>query len=324
MEPRQSPALSVVVAIVSDTVGETDTVHLAPCLEALLRQENAPSMEILVPYGTGLRGIDRMRSIFPAVRFIEVAGVRSAVPQRRSREHHDILRARGLAESRGGIAALIEDHGVAAPGWAARMVEAHRGPAVAVGGAIENGVQRPLNWAVYFCDFLRYQNPLPNGEAATASDANVSYKRAALDAVRPVWREAFHESIVNHALFERGGRLALSPEAVVEQRRRGLRLAAALKERFVWGRSYGATRAAAAPTARRVFWAVFAPVLPALILARMSLMAWRKRRTFGPFLVALPLTAALTVSWSWGEFAGYLTGRPGSAGGTESQPCASE
>jgi hypothetical protein len=50
------------------------------------------------------------------------------------------------------------------------------------------------------------------------------------------------------------------------------------------------------------------------MMARMTVMAWKKRRTMGPFLKALPLTCALAVSWSCGEWMGYVTGRANSAG----------
>src|ERR1035438_5297476 len=84
--------------------------------------------------------------------------------------------------------------------------------------------------------------------------------------------------------------------------------------RFVWGRSYAGTRARLAGTPRRVFWAVFTPLLPGLLVARMTLMAWKKRRTMGAFLKALPLTALLEVGWSCGEFIGYATARANAAG----------
>ena len=45
------------------------------------------------------------------------------------------------------------------------MVVAHREYYAAIGGAIENGVDRPLNWAVYYSDFGRYQNPFQSGES---------------------------------------------------------------------------------------------------------------------------------------------------------------
>ncbi|MGA2606480.1 MAG: hypothetical protein ABSH01_03365 [Terriglobia bacterium] len=314
MAALDNPVLSVVVAIITDAAEHPDVSHLEPCLAALMRQSGAPTMEIIVPYHPFVDGIARLRQQYPDVRFVEVTDLRTYTRRGVSREHHDELRARGFTLARGSIVALIEDVGIPAPDWSARLVEAHQGPFGGVGGAIENGIDRPLNWAVYFCDFLRYQNPLPRGESTIASDANVSYKRAALESIRPVWQEFFHEKSVNGALRSRGEKLALAPEVVLYQHRQGLRLKEALKERFVWGRSFGGTRARLAGTPRRVLWTVTSPLLPALILTRMTLMAWKKRRTMAAFLKAMPLTVALTLTWTWGEFVGYVTGRASAAG----------
>jgi hypothetical protein len=271
-------------------------------------------MEIVVPHLPSVEGIDKVRHKYPQVRFIEVRDLRMYTDQSGSREHHDELRARGIAAAQGEIVALIEDHGTAAEDWGAQLVASHRTAAAAVGGSIENGIDRSLNWAVYFCDFLRYQRPLPEGESLIASDANVSYERSALAAIEPVWKEVFHEHSVNAALRARGERVVLSSTAIVYQNRLGLTLGPALRERFVWGRSYAATRAGLSNGSRRIFWAVFSPVLPLLMLARMTLLAWHKRRTMGAFVRAFPLTAALIVSWSWGELTGYLTGKANAAG----------
>lgn len=304
----QVPALSVVVAIVSDTTRRPDVAHLEPCLRALTRQANPPAMEIIVPYHPPVRGMARLEREYPEVEFLEIPHLRTYAALG-SREHHDELRARGIAASRGAIVALVEDHAMPGRQWCAQVVESHRAPFAAIGGAIENAVDRPLNWAVYFCDFLRYQQPLRAGETVHASDANVSYKRAALEAVRPFWRAVFHERVVHAALRARGRKLALSPAMVVYQRRQGLRFGEALVERFVWGRSYAATRGRLAGFSRRLFWAAFSPALPLLLLSRMTAIALRKRRTAAAFVNALPITAALAASWSCGELAGYLTGR---------------
>jgi hypothetical protein len=50
------------------------------------------------------------------------------------------------------------------------------------------------------------------------------------------------------------------------------------------------------------------------MIARMTLMAWKKRRSMAALLKALPLTSALAVSWSCGEWMGYVTGRANAAG----------
>ncbi len=54
-------------------------------------------------------------------------------------------------------------------------------PFAGIGGAIENGTNRLLNWAVYFYDLGRYQNPLEMAESPFASIVNISYKRSSLD-----------------------------------------------------------------------------------------------------------------------------------------------
>jgi hypothetical protein len=217
--------------------------------------------------------------------------------------------ARGLALAHGEIIALLEDHGIPDSVWAMNIVDAHNNEFAAIGGAIENGIDRTLNWAVYFCDFLRYQNPLPSGESLYASDANVSFKRKALDKISPVWLDIFHETTVNASLMLRGEKLALSPSIVVHQHRRNLHLGAVIKERFIWGRSYGGTRVELEGGFRRLILSALSPTLPAIILLRMCFTIVSKRRSLGAFVKAFPLTVLLTTSWSLGEMAGYITGR---------------
>jgi hypothetical protein len=301
-----APSLSVVVAIVSDTTKERATTDLlVPCLDALQAQAKPGEIEIIVPYVPPLEGIEALRDRFAGARFLAVDDL-PAPPRKGSREHHDLLRARGLAVARGAIVALLEDHARPAPDWCARMVAAHAEDHAAIGGAIENGIDRPLNWAVYFCDFGRYQNPLPAGESATASDANVSYKRDRLEAIRPVWRETFREPLVNGALHARGETIALSPDVVVYQQRSDLTFGAALQERYVWGRSYAATRRHSLPGGRRLVYAALSPLLPPLLTLRMARNAMRKERPAGAFLRALPFLVPLTLAWSLGEMVGYL------------------
>jgi hypothetical protein len=305
------PVLSVVVVVVSDTVSRSaGLAPLARCLEALEQQIDAPETEVIVPHlprDEEREQLDHLAHRFPRVRFLAVHDIPPSVSA--SREHHDALRARGLAAARGEIVALLEDHARPDPRWCGRVVEAHRSPHAAIGGAIDNDVDRPLNWAVYFCDFYRYLNPVRAGVTDVASDANVSYKRRSLEAIRPIWDGSFHEPAVNAALAERGETMALSPDIVVVQHREELRPVEALKERFVWGRSYAAARGATATRMRRVFLAALSPALPLLLTARMARTVADRGRLGRAFLRALPWTLLLTTSWSLGELTGYGAGR---------------
>src|SRR5208337_1099454 len=303
------PALTVVVTVVSDISEESDTLHLECCLEALRQQINPPSMEVLVTCDARLPGIKELEQTFPQVGFIAVEKLRT-VRSGPSREHHDELRGIGIRKARAPLVALIEDVGRPDAHWAAELVKEHAQAYAAVGGAMENGINRPLNWALYFGDFGRYQNPVPRGTSPFVSDANVCYKRDALERVADAWPDSYNEAVVHGALASRGETLALSPRVIVYQHRLNLHLGPALVERYVWGRSYAATRVAGVAASRRAIFAVLCPLLPFVLFLRQLKNVLRTKRNIGAFVRASPLTAMLDIAWSYGEFVGYLTGHP--------------
>lgn len=303
----EQPQLSVVVAIIAG--GST---AMANCLTALEPSALELGAECIVPYDDRLDGVAKLSARFPWVKFVDArAKVDSSHFGDFSREHHDILRAIGLNLASGKIVALLEDHAAPSPGWCRAMIEAHSGPEAAIGGAVENGVDRLLNWAVYLCDFGRYQNPVPTGPAEFLSDSNISYKRQVLEQVRPLWQNAFHETPLNWELRKRGELLRLDPGMVVYQARYGLRFVPALRERFVWGRSFAGTRAKAMSLTQRAIYCSLSFLLPAVLTLRIVRLALNKRRHLNRIIPALPLVALLQTIWSAGELVGYLTGRIG-------------
>jgi hypothetical protein len=205
---------------------------------------------------------------------------------------------------------MLEDHEFPDTRWAAEVLAAHAATEYAgIGGAVENSVKGPLNWAVFFCDFAQYLNPVRSGPSPVATDVNVSYKREALDAIAPVWQARFHERLVHAALLARGFVLALSPAIVVHQHRVGLTPGEAITERFIWGRSYAATRAEGWGVGRRVLYGSLSPLLPCVLLMRITATVIGKRRKLAEFVRALPWVAALATVWSVGEMVGYFTVR---------------
>ena len=305
----QRPDLSVVVALISGKTGD-----LERCLAALRAQQGAPALEVLVPYDAPCAGSVALGSRFPEARFLPLEGVdTSAARAGASREHHDTLRTLGLRASRGRYVVLTEDHAHADPRFCAGLVAAleHHPKAGCVGGAVECGGRGLLAYAVYLCDFGRYQNPLLDGPAWFVSDSNVCYRREALDAVAPTWRDGqdYHETIVHGAIAQTGFELRLTPAVVVWQTRSGLTLGEALRERFVWGRSYAGSRVAGAPLGHRLVQAVKTPLLPFVLTARLLRGALARKRDVGRALLATPLLLLLSAVWSLGELVGYLTGR---------------
>ncbi len=297
--------LSVVVTIVDGGAA------LVRCLRGLAAQEGAPSLEVLIPYDDSVSEVARLAEDFADFRFVDLGSLptaRSVDGPAGQHELYDRRRAAGLAAAGEDLVAIIEDRGVPRPDWARSMVQAHVLPHAVIGGAVENGCDRLLNWAVYFCDYSRYQLPVSAGPVDYLSDVNVCYKRAALESTRHLWRERYHETTVHWALQRAGETLYLSAEPVVDQIRDGLALGPLLRERFAWGRLFGYTRVGESDCLPRAILALLAPLLPGLLLARQLRLRIAKRRDWARFALASPCMLLLLLAWSLGELFAYVTG----------------
>jgi hypothetical protein len=297
--------LSVIVTVVDGGAA------LERCLAALAAQQDAPPLEVLVPWDASIPAAGGLAARFPAARFLALGAIatqRPAATPAGQHELYDRRRAAGLAAATGDLVAILEDRGVPRPDWAATMARLHGAlPHAAIGGAVAHGRTGTLNWAVFFCDFGRYQPPLAAGPRPYVTDVNICYKRRALEVTRTLWAERYHETTVHWALLRAGETLYLSPEPVVEQHRDGLRLGALLRERLGWGRLFAYTRAREVPAARRLVLAALSPILPFVLLARLFRGRLARGRDRGAFLRAAPAILLLLAAWSLGELLGYLT-----------------
>jgi hypothetical protein len=268
------------------------------CLDALADQRDSAPLEIVIPVDDETVSWQSVASHPVKPRLVRAPG--RAGPAAR--------RAHGVRESRGSLVAITEDHCIPDPGWVAEVRRAHDAPHAAVGGPVDK--QEPdgtVAWALYLCDYGRYMSPVAEGPAAYLTDCNVSYKRAALDAIADSWKAEFHETTVHWALAARGESLWLSPAMRVQQSRtRGL--GSAMRERYVHGRIYAGTRVQDAPLARRAALAIMAPALPAVIAQRAVRHGARGGRALRAAL-ALPAIVATGTAWSLGELVGSVTGR---------------
>lgn len=309
-EPGDSP--SIELSIVITVVDGAEAVRR--CLAALAPQLRDIRGEVIVPYDRYSPDVENLAGVMPALRLLHVDRLGLAEnPDVPSHEHRlfDRRRAVGLAQARGRIVAMTEDRAVPAPDWCARILEAHREPFAAIGGAIENAVNRLMNWAIYYCDFGRYGRPFARREAPPyVSDVNVSYKREALEAVRELWINAYQETTVHWAMRERGLAFHLDPTILVRQHRPPVGLLAALRERLHWGRVFAETRARAIGGWHRLGRVASALLLPIVLTFRALRLMLRHGRSAYVCLATLPLLLILQIAWSLGELFGYASGPP--------------
>lgn len=293
------PRLSVIV------VSFNGPELLERCLSSLEWQTLQEGIEILVVLSQDVdKGeIKGMESRFPKVKWT-FAPRDYNVAQ---------MRALGIVNCQGEIVALLEDDCVVNENWCAALLNLHEGPYAAVGGAVDPGPYRgPLDWGLYFSEYSGFMSPFSNGEADALPGTNVSYKRTVLAQLAEDGREnfvsqGFYEFFVHDALQKAGFPLKLDSNLVVRNVN-SWNLSKGLKARFHHGRGYAGLRVAGKPLWGRIPFLGLALLLPVIQLGRIERGVIARKRYVRELAVALPWVFLFSVSWSVGEFMGYLLG----------------
>ena len=286
----EKPKLSVVVA--SQNARES----VGDCLRALKNQCEGGKVEIIV-VDNSTDGTDEIvKREFPSVTFV-AAAKEKFIPE---------LWGIGINESAGEYIALTTSHFVPAETWTAEILRAHEQPFAGIGGAIENEDTAGLvSWAVYFCRYSPYMLPFIETEVEDFAADNASYKRLDLERVKDSMRDGFWETFVHQEMRRAGMTLAKTPKVVVYHQK-SFTFSGFMNQRFHHGRQFGETRAAKMTALRRSMMITLSPTIPLIYLFRITRRVFDKKRNIGKFFASLPILILFLLSWSSGEFIGYL------------------
>ncbi len=293
-----SPEISAIVV--------TDTVAAArPLFEALRAQDAHERMEVVVAAPAGTHEDVRVAA------GDEFAGVRCVAADPRA-DGLALPRVLAIRAASAPVVVVTETHCFPQPGWAAALIDAHRGPAAAIGPVFANAnPERLVSWAQFLCHYGPFAEPLPPGPYLDIPGHNSSYKRdvlLTLDAELPTL--AATEYLLHRRLRAMGHELAMAPAARVRHVNVS-RPGAALRESYFAGRLFAAARREGWTRRRRLLYAL---AFPALALVRLRRHAGDARRVAAPGgkLVLVPMLAGLVAS-AIGEAAGYVAGDGGAA-----------
>jgi hypothetical protein len=286
------PSLSVVVA------AWEDDACLRECLGSLAAQRGDGTEVIVVSSAPRPAGLgDR----FAGMAWLE-APRDVPVP---------VLWSLGIGRARNEVVALTTAHFTPAADWVPVIRRSHaRLASPAIGGPIEppedGGVVR---WAT---DFLRYSayvpGPREEGRQDLAGD-NASYKRSAVLAEPDLLRDGFWEQDLHRRLLRAGATLTFVPQMRVRQRGSfGFRRF--LRQRFRHGRRFGLTRLRDQGPWARALYVAASPLVPAILLAKVTARVARNGTHLRRFVAALPVLVCFTLAWAAGEATGYLGLRP--------------
>lgn len=291
---RNKPLVSVVIASVNGLPS------IVECLEALASQTGDTPYEALVVDCCDEQTRQAIRERFhpPTVKLIPVEE-RLSIPK---------LRAIGMQQATGRMIAILEDHCNVCPEWLSVIARAHESGWQAVGGAVENGSEERLtDWAVFFCEYVRFMLPLSRGVVHEITGNNSVYDRALLDRLGPVIFDEVWESFLHAKIKELGVAFHCEPDMVVSHKKE-FGFGYFLSQRYHYSRSFAGMRAASVSWAKRLVYAFATPLLPPLLLWRMIRTVRAKKRHVSKFILSLPIIGVFLLSWAWGEFVGALLG----------------
>ncbi|MEO8135849.1 MAG: glycosyltransferase [Betaproteobacteria bacterium] len=294
---QPAPLFSILIGRVSTEDGG----RILETLASLRDQDAGLTREVVVVDRIDDAVSATIRSRFPEVR-LHACDRSTTLPE---------MRAQALAESRGQLILVTEDHCVPQSSWLRdfkTVLEEHPSASV-IAGCVENGVtDRALDWATYLCEYASFAPPIEEGFGATLAGMNVLYKRSVLEECAPeLLTKGFWETTVHPVLALQGKELlATNRVRIVHCKRFSFRLFAA--QRFAYSRYYAGIRFAREQRLLRWTAALATPALPVLLTVRLVRTAAHKASIATVTLRAMPYMFAFFVIWAFGEMVGYLSG----------------
>jgi hypothetical protein len=268
----------------------------------VLAQKDAPTFEVIVVDCRGPENVARLSSRFPQARFIPV-NKRETVPQ---------LRRIGVEQARGEIAAIIEEHCLAADNWLSVLASAFGPDDVAVGGPVAAAdFNRLRDWVTYFVEYNSYLPPWPEGGTNNLSGANLAYRREVLHANLNLLTGGYWEATLHPKLLADGAHFRSVPGMVVYHRG-PFDYFYYLRQRYLFSRAFAGARRNDLSASQWLAYVAGAPAIPVLLLARMASRVWAKKCHVDKFVQSLPLLVPAVTTYVVGEWVGYLFG-PGRA-----------
>jgi len=289
----QMKELSIVVA----SKNTQRTIQL--CLDALVEQCQTDELEIIVIDAS----TDGSAEI--ARRFKQIILVQSdpayLVPE---------LWKVGIGLTSGRSVAFTTANFIPSGNWVTELRALLQSNYAAIGGVFEKFAPDQISqWAIYF---LRYASYLPSISPHSASQLaadNAVYQRWVFEKYAGLIEDGFWEHPVNRELKADGHSLFLAP---------ALRVSMGyfsppgdfFRHRFSHGRIFGAERVTGASPLRRLFYIFTSPLIPIVLLSRVTLHVLKDNTQKAKFLFSLPWIFFYILGWSSGEFIGYLIGNP--------------
>ncbi len=251
----------------------------------------APTAHIDVP--------DDEVSMFAATSVINGGPVRTS----------NISRSAGVRAASAPFVVFSEDHSFPDPDWAAALLRAHAEGYAVVGPVVGNANPASmLSWANLALEYGLWLEGTPKREMDNLPGHNSSYDRAILMSYGDNLEHMLEvEAVIQRDIARRGHRLVLEPRART-QHLNFSRIRPAVPLRFNCGRSFAGHRIIGWSASRRIVFALGAPLIPFVRLARVLRMLGASERYSWLLPRIVPMLCIVVIADGLGEMVGYISG----------------
>lgn len=303
---QQSPRLSVVVAC------QNAARTIALCLRALVEDARGAdvSCEVIVADASTDCSAEIAASAVAGVKILRLPSA-SLVPE---------LWSAGIRMAQGRAIALTSAHCVPAMGWVRAMLEARTRGYGGTGGAIECAPGASIvDRAIYFTRYSAYMPPFEAAEASDLPADNACYDAALLRRFPAFLEGPFWEPFLHAEMRARGIRLCRDPAPQVTYVH-SYGVGRFLVQRFVHGWHFGTMRAHTESAVRSLMRAAAFPLLPPLLLSRVTRRVWAHPSRRAPFLQAASLVFLFLSAFAAGECCAALVAAGRAPGRRATEP----
>jgi len=281
----------------SIVIGSNNALNsISDCLSVLEKQREGRKVEIIV-VDNSIDGTDKIvKERFPSVKLIR-SPESKFIPE---------LWEIGVKQSNGDIISITTAHCIPSNNWVDEIFHAHQRQYAGIGGAIEKHTLGTIvDWAIYFCRYSHYMLPFSESLVNDFAGDNASYKREALELCKTVRSNGFWEPSIHSELINKNLQLLITPKIIVYYKK-SYSFFGFLKQRFWHGRNSGNERAKELSHTKRIIIVLLSFLIPFILLFRISRRVIINKRYLKEFLISTPPLIIFLISWSIGEFSGYL------------------
>ena len=284
------PKLSVILA--------TDTYQtIRPVVQRWRDQASRDQVELILiaPTADLVSAVLAHRDEFAAVKIVEDPV-----------EDLAVARAAGIRAAKARFVFVGETHSYAQPGFAEAILSHYSGPWSVITPAFGNANPKgDLSWAGFLSDYGPWVEGLPPGELHHIPIYNAAFRRDALLALGDrLPRALSHGDELPNALRAAGHKAYFEATALLTHANVSP-LSDWAKERFAAGILIANSRAQRWSLARRLFYILASPLIPAVLCWRVVPGVWRTVRRKGlPFSIVLWIVIGMIIK-GLGELAGY-------------------